>query len=392
MAYLYKRGNKWAYRAYAGKDPVTGRDKQKSKSGFATKKDADIAASLFERQFHSGEYIKPSKITFSDLCDDWLKHYSNDAKPNSIQIRRNALKHLSADFGDSPIQKVNKKMYQDTIDKLAEKYSHNHMSIIHSTANMIFKYALQNELITSLPTDDVRLPKKKKTVDDIEKGIQDSFLEKDELSDFLTVAKNKGLESDLLTFTMLAYTGLRIGELIALKWPDIDFNNYTARITKTYYNIERNKAGYQLDTPKNENSIRTISIDQLVIDLLLLHGSMQDDWKRENKPLYHDKDFIFATNDGYPKTPGHISERLKRLLKLAGIKKNISLHSFRHTHTALLIEANVHIKEMQQRLGHGSINTTMDVYAHLTKGTKQEASSRFSNLMQGISDSISDKT
>src|SRR5690625_3568993 len=103
MAYLYKRGKTWAYRAYAGKDPVTGKDKQKSKSGFATKKDAQLAAALFERQFHKGDYIKPSALSFDDLCTEWLKHYAVDAKESSIRSRRVALKHIIKEFEGIPI-------------------------------------------------------------------------------------------------------------------------------------------------------------------------------------------------------------------------------------------------------------------------------------------------
>ncbi|MFB4472730.1 tyrosine-type recombinase/integrase [Oceanobacillus caeni] len=393
MAYIYRRGKKWAYRAYAGKDPITGKDKQVSKSGFLTKKDAQLAAALFERNFHNGEYIEPSKITFNLLCDDWEKHYiSQGAKESSLRARKIALKHIRNELGDMAIQRISKKAYQDTIDKLANKFSTNYVSSIHTSANMVFEYAKENKIIKEVPTKDIKLPKKKKTVSDLEKGdtIHEKFLEKEELEEFLTVAKNEGLESDLLAFTMLAYTGLRVGEMVALKWSDIDFDNHTLRVIRTYYNPTNNKTEYTLLTPKTEGSIRTITIDKLLIDLLRLHKKEQDKIKNENKPFYHDNDFIFATNEGYPKTIKHISIRMQRLLKKTKIKKHVTPHSFRHTHTSLLIEANVHIKEIQERLGHSDINTTMDIYAHMTKNIKKEASTKFSNLMKNLSDNLID--
>ena len=393
MAYIYKRGNKWAYRAYAGKDPVTGKDKQVSKSGFLTKKDAQLAAALFERQFHSGEYIERSKITFEAICNDWLKHYlSQGAKESSHRARRIALTHIINEFGQVPIQKIMKKEYQDTIDNLANKFSTNYVSSIHTSANMVFEYAHENKLIKEVPSKGIKLPKKKKTVSDLEQGedIIGKFLEKEELEEFLTVAKNEGLEGDLLTFTMLAYTGMRIGEMIALKWSDIDFENYTLRIYKTYYNPTNNKTKYQLLTPKTESSIRTITIDPILIDLLQLHRHEQDHTKEANGPFYHDNGFIFATNEGYPKTIKHISIRMQRLLKKTSIEKHVTPHSFRHTHTSLLIEAGVHIKEIQERLGHSDINTTMDIYAHMTKNIKKEASTKFSNLMENLSKNLID--
>ncbi|PFA68740.1 site-specific integrase [Bacillus sp. AFS015802] len=394
MAYIYKRGKKWAYRAYAGKDPITEKDKQVSKSGFLTKKDAQLAAALFERQFHNDEYIQPSKITFNALSDDWEKHYlqTMKAKESSLRARKIALKHIKNEFGEIAIQKISKKAYQDTIDKLSNEFSTNYVSSIHTSANMVFEYAKENKLIKEVPTMDITLPKKKKTVADLEKGdsIKQKFLEKDELGEFLNIAKNDGLEGDLLTFTLLAYTGLRAGEMIALKWSDIDFDNQTLTVYRTYYNPTNNKSKYTLLTPKTQTSHRTITIDKLLIDLLQLHKEEQDEIKKENEPFYQDNNFILATNEGYPKTIKAISIRLNRLLKKSKINKDITPHSFRHTHTSLLIEANVHIKEIQERLGHSDINTTMDIYAHMTKNIKKEASNKFGNLMKDLSKNLID--
>lgn len=392
MAYIYKKGKKWAFRAYMGTDPLTGKEIKKSKSGFLTQKDAKLAAALFERQFHNGEYIQPSKLTFLILYNDWERHYSQDAKESSVRARRIALKHIINEFGQLPIQKITKKAYQDVIDKLATQFSTNYVSSIHTSTNMVFEYAITNNLIKEAPTKGIKLPKKKKTVSDLENdnSINEKFLEKEELEEFLTVTKNEGLESDLLAFTMLAYTGLRIGELVALKWSDIDFSEHTLRVIKTYYNPTNNKLKYTLLTPKTEGSIRTITIDPLLVDLLKQHKQQQEKIITDNKPFYKDNDFIFSTNEGYPKTIKHLSIRMQRLLKKTSIPKQVTPHSFRHTHTSLLIEANVHIKEIQERLGHSDIKTTMDIYAHMTKNIKKEASNKFSNLMKDLSKNLID--
>ncbi|MYL47664.1 tyrosine-type recombinase/integrase [Virgibacillus halodenitrificans] len=389
MARIYKKktkkGIKWGFRAYIGTDPVTGKDIRKAKEGFLTQKDAKLAAALFERQFHNGEYIQPSKITFNDLCSEWERHYhSQGAKDSRLRARKIALKHILNEFGKVPIQKITKKAYQDNIDQLAIKFSINYVSSIHTSANMVFQYAQENKLIKDIPTKDIKLPKKKETVEDLENdnSIVEKYLEKEELEELLRVTKNEGLEGDLLAFTMLAYTGLRVGELVALKWNDVDFDNHTLRVIRTYYNPTNNKQKYQLLTPKTKTSRRTISIDELLINMLRIYIKEQDKIKKDNKPFYHDDGFIFATNEGYPKTIKAISIRLQRLLKKTNIDKAITPHSFRHTHTSLLIEAGVHIKEIQERLGHADIKTTMDIYAHMTKNIKKEASIKFSNLME----------
>lgn len=390
MAYIYKRGTKWAYRAYAGKDPVTGKDKQASKSGFLTKKDAQLAAALFERQFHSGDYVQRSVVSFESLCEEWLRHYqAQGIKISSYETRKKGLAHMIEKFGDMPIQKITKKVYQDAIDSLARRYSVNTLIIIHSSANMAFNYAHEHKMIKDIPSKGVKLPQKRKTISELEnEHLEDNFFEKKELEVFLKTAKSEGLDSDLVLFSTLAYTGIRIGELLALKWTDINFDKNTLRISKTYYNPTHKKQDFQLLTPKTESSARTISIDRALISLLEAHRQEQEQFKETNAPFYVDEGFIFTGNEGYPKTMNIIANRMHRLLDRAGIKKRLTPHSMRHTHTALLIEANVHIKEIQERLGHSSINTTFSIYAHLTKDVKKEASDKFSDLMKDLSDNL----
>jgi integrase len=391
MARIYKKKNKkgisWGYRVYVGTDPLTGKDIRKSKEGFLTQKDARLAAALFERQIHNKEYIQPSGMLFADLCKDWEKHYSKDAKESSVRARHIALKKVIEVLGNIPLQKITTKAYQDIIDNLSNQYSYNYISSIHSSVSMVFTYATSLKMIKEVPTEGIKLPKKRIKVSDLEKNssLSDKFLEKEELEEFLSVTKTEGLEGDLLAFTMLAYTGLRIGEMIALKWEDIDFTNHTLRVIKTYYNPTNNKTKYTLLTPKTTGSIRTITLDPILINLLNQHKEEQEFTKEKNNLLYKDNNFIFATNEGYPKTIKHLSIRMQRILKRTQISKQITPHSFRHTHTSLLIEANVHIKEIQERLGHSDIKTTMDIYAHMTKTLKREASDKFSKLMKDLS-------
>src|SRR5699024_7235125 len=115
MAHIYRRGKKWAYRAYVGTDPITGKIKQVGKSGFLTKKDAQLAAAIVERQVHQGDYIEPSELTFDNLSKEWEKHYSVDAKISSVRARRKALKHAINEFGDKTIQSITKHEYQSFI-------------------------------------------------------------------------------------------------------------------------------------------------------------------------------------------------------------------------------------------------------------------------------------
>ncbi len=118
--------------------------------------------------------------------------------------------------------------------------------------------------------------------------------------------------------------------------------------------------------------------------LLKKHKAEQNEIKMRMRDKYHDNDFVFARPSGYPEVMKKVEQRMKRLLKIAKIDKQVTPHSLRHTHTSLLVESGVGIKEIQQRLGHTDIKTTMDIYAHMTKKLEEKASQKFSELMRSF--------
>ncbi|MFT9846587.1 tyrosine-type recombinase/integrase [Aneurinibacillus sp. REN35] len=104
----------------------------------------------------------------------------------------------------------------------------------------------------------------------------------------------------------------------------------------------------------------------------------------EYKGEYRNEQFIFAPEDRYPTLRKLVEIRLFRLLRKINIDKKITLHGFRHTHTSLLIEAGVGVKEIQLRLGHSDYSTTMNIYAHMTKNLEENAAEKFSRLISGL--------
>ena len=225
MAYIRKRNSKWSFTVNLAQDQLSGERKQITRSGFLSKKEAQLAAAQKEKEIAEGNLITESKTTFGLFFDEWLMHYEKQAKVSSVRARRIAAKHLLEVWKNRRLTTITRKMYQSQLDELSNIYSPNYLESIHSTGNMIFKYALSLELIKSNPTDHFKMPKKKMEVVDIEKNnMEEVFLEKEELSHFLKITAEHGLESHVLIFTTLSYSGLRIGELVALKWSDIDMN------------------------------------------------------------------------------------------------------------------------------------------------------------------------
>lgn len=248
-------GSKWAFTVDIGIDPITGKRKQKLKSGFNTKQEAKKAAASLIHELNEGTYLEETDRIFSDFAMEWLPIYSDsiDVKPGTIRVRIHEIGRLLPYFAPLKLKDITRKMYQDALNDLKDQgLSDSTREGINRTGRMIFRKALELELIKRDPTEFAYVKKDKKTIEQLEEEEVPKYLEKEELALFLKTAKDYGLEHDSLIFLILAYTGIRVGELVALKWKDIDFINHTISITKTYYNPNNNTLEYQSEV-KEEN-------------------------------------------------------------------------------------------------------------------------------------------
>ena len=242
MASYEKRGNTWRYRISLGKDAKRANINIFQTQGFKRKSDAKHHAEMVERQLRTGDYIAPSTSTFKQVANDWLKQYANEVKVSSVRAREKAIHHAIERFNNKPIQTINKHDYQRFVNDISAQYSKNYIDSIIASTNMIFKYAYDMKLIRIMPSEGIKRPKKKVSVEELEDTeIHKKFLEKDELFQFLEIAKITIHHKIALKY-FVHYIGMRAGELLALKWSDIDFENNTINITKTYYNPNNNKS------------------------------------------------------------------------------------------------------------------------------------------------------
>lgn len=382
---VYQRGNTYTIVIDIGRDPSTGKRKQQTKGGFKTIKEAKAYKNNALTQVQDNSYVKEKNTTFQEFSKQWLATYEKTVKTSTVRVRKHELGRLYNYFAKVPLKNITKAKYQKALLDMLDKLAHNTVSGIHTTAGMVFKKAIEWEIIKNNPVEFAKLPKKQQTIEEIENNAEDiKFLEKEELAIFLRTAKELGLEHDYLIFSLLAYSGMRVGELLALKWKDINTKENTISITKTIYNPNNQLEDYELLTPKTKASIRTIKMDDKIMDLLKKHKAYQNEQIMSTRNEYKDMGFIITRQHGYPELQKTVLNRMNRLLKGAGIEKDLTPHSLRHTHTSLLIEAGVGIKEIQQRLGHGDINTTMNIYAHMTKNMEEKASHKFSELMKDL--------
>lgn len=384
MASIKKDGSSWYFVVSNGKDPITFKPRQIKKRGFKTKKEAELAALEVELQIKKGEFFKGENMTFQSLYDEWMETYPYTRKKSSTRNRKQSAKHLLKAWANVSINKITKQVYRKHMNSLVPTYKYNTREGIHVVGKMMFDYAIDMEYLKISPTLNYALPKDMNQIDDEEKLV---FLEKSELVQFIEIAKKHGLYNDLEFFSLLAYSGMRIGEAICLQWKDIDFVNDSITINKTYYNPNNNKYKFELQRPKTRSSEREILIDPSIIKLLEALKVKQNKVKQENNKFYKDEGFVFTCPEGYPPSIRQFSNRLQRLLKRMGdLNKHITPHSFRHTHASLLIEANANMKVISHRLGHATISTTDQIYGHLTRGLEKKASHQFSKLMKDLVD------
>jgi integrase len=382
-------GSKWAFTIDIGIDPKTGKRRQKTKSGFKTLKEAEDAATDLLYDLNQGNYIKENNILFKDFAPLWLSMYceEREVKPGTIRVRKHEIDKLMPYFGYLKLKDINSNKYKQVLNTFKNCYSDKTVDGIHRAGRMIFKKAIEMEYIKKDPTQFVVLQKKKKTIEELAKAPIPKYMEKRELALFLETAATHGLEMDYSTFLTLSYTGIRVGELVALQWKDIDFEKKCIRIIKTYYNPKNNTVQYMLVTPKTVGSVRTIVVEDDVIEALKIHKKEQDKIKNRNGDSYTDNDFVFANTQkkpGYPILIKTVENRMKRLLKLAELNEELTPHSLRHTHTSLLAEAKVVLEDIMERLGHSDDDTTRNIYRHVTEEMKKEASQKFGQLMRNL--------
>lgn len=382
-----ERNGKYHYR-YDIIDPITGKRKQKETRGYETPKEAEREGIRIQAEQLAGTFVDEKNVTFEDFSKEWLTYYDNTGrvKVSTIRVRDHEIRRLAEHFNRIKLKDITRPQYQKALNMLHKELADNTIDGIHRTARMIFRRAIEVGAIKSDPTEYAYVPKTRKTVEELEEEVIPKYLEKEELAAFLKAATDHGIRLDRQIFFTLAYTGMRIGELAALKWSDIDENDNTISITKTYYNPNNIIADYQLLTPKTKTSRRIIDVDSEVISVIKELLLEQRETKMAHRKTYHDNDFIFTLDKfpGYPIYLKLIGIRMARLLKITKLNQSFTPHSLRHTHTSLLSEAGVSLEQIMQRLGHSDDKTTRTIYLHVTKSRKVEASHKFSELMRGI--------
>jgi integrase len=201
-------------------------------------------------------------------------------------------------------------------------------------------------------------------------------LSPEEVSRFLDIARDTDY---YVYFATLLYTGLRRGELLALRWRNLDLGSGKLSVVETAYRLGSGE--YRIKEPKTAQSRRTVILPPSLVELLRGYRFDQELLRIQLGIGLNADDFVFIRPDGSPVNPNAITLAFRRIIKRAGLK-DIRIHDLRHTHASLMLKAGIHPKVVSERLGHANIGITLDLYSHVLPGLQEAAAVKFDGILE----------
>ena len=333
--------------------------RQKLEKIGSNKKEAERALAKRIDAINGGTYKELRESTFAEFSEKWLAHVEPRLKPSTYDgYKRYVEGHLIPAFGKYPLRALNAGLIQAWADeKLAERLAPKSVNNLMVVLKKALKDAVTWGYLATNPATEVRrVPVPHKEMRALSAG---------EVKRFLAAAE----PAYWLLFAVAVFTGLRRGELIALKWGDVDWEAGRLSVRRSLWK------GRYMD-PKSRRSIRRVDLAPQVLEAL-----------REARPDGNGdsiKDqLIFSSSNGQPLEPDNlIKRRFLPALERAELPR-IRFHDLRHTYASLLIQAGEHPKAIQQALGHASIQTTLDTYGHLLPGAFEHSGQRIERTVLG---------
>ncbi len=296
----------------------------------------------------------------------YLEHWLEDVHKSSIRIStyaryRNLLDlHILPGLGSIQLQKLSPQHIQSFYArKLKEGLSARSVRILHAVLHKALDNAVRTNLMTRNVCNAVTPPRLTK--------YEIQPLSEAQARTLLDAARGQRLEALL---TLAITTGMRRGELLALRWQDINFDTKSLHIRRSVNRLVG--YGFVESEPKTAKSRRKIVLPDFVIDILKQHRTRQLEERLIDGTHWHNQDLVFCNTHGRFLQSDRLREMLQRLLKEAGLPY-IRFHDLRHSAASILLSMGVHPKVVQELLGHSAISMTMDTYSHVLPSMHQEA-------------------
>lgn len=380
--WVEKRGeNKWRLNVPGGTGPDGKRKVFRKNAEAKSGREAEKLLDLFSAEVLKGEYVQPSKLTFKDYSERWLRDYAEaELELKTIHRYREllvsrvlpAMGHLKlGEIKGVHLAEFYRNLKEDGIrldgkpGKLSDSTVHHHHRLLSSMLNK----AVEWQLISSSPTEKLKPPKVKKK--------QAAFYDEDQSARLLGALDEAPLKykvAILLTIT----TGLREGELAGLEWPDVNFENETITVRQAAQYLP-GKGTFEKD-PKNETSKREIPVASSVMGLIKEYRKEQMKRRLKVGDLWQGSERLFTTWDGRPGHAYAVGAWFSKFLKRHKLP-HLTFHGLRHTAATLMIAEGIPLKNVSSLLGHAKIGTTGDIYAHALKSVNRLAAEKMDTLI-----------
>ena len=365
---IAKRGSSYSYIVRV-KDPETGKSKQKWISGFDTKEEAKSARDKARTESRDGVFVSPTKITVQEHFEEWWEIKRTKVKPTTAENYRFILdRYILPKFGSQLLKDLSSAKIEKVFIELIQDLSESTVRLVSIVLSQGLERAVKERRIAFNPAKGIERPKgRKRSVTPYTSNELKALLE--------------SLESHRLFafFRLLAYTGARRGEILALRWSDLDFDKATLSISKNRTRL--GKSVIEQDSTKGGDGKRLVQLDSETLRLVRDHRRRQIEERMKAGSLWQEADFIFTQENGLPLDPSTPYQLFKKTAKRLGLRSE-SLHSIRHLHATELLNSGAGVHLVKDRLGHSDISTTLRIYAHIRPEQKQEVADLFARAIE----------
>jgi len=339
---------------------------------FKMQSEARIWLQSTRTQIQDGLTLAGAQTFLKDFLEHWLKSYASSVRPNTIRSYAGVIQyHILPALGNIKLKDLSIDRIQMFYNNETENGTSPRMvQYIHSVLRRSLNFALRWGLLVRNPALGAIRPKLLKT--------EMKTLNGDQVRVFLSAAK--GTRNEAL-FWIAVSTGLREGEILGLKWSDLDWKTKRLQVKRQLQRLKGE--GLVLTEPKSAAGKRLIILSSATLTVLQKHLNLQQEEKMFAGENWQENDLIFPSTLGTPLDPSNMSKDFKDTLKMARLP-NIRFHDLRHTAASLMLLQGIHPKIVQERLGHSDISLTLNTYSHVIPTMQEEAAEKMDEILAPI--------
>jgi integrase len=374
---VVKRGSTWSYVIDLAPDPASGKRRQRWKGGFRTRKEAEAALRSFAVAADEGRVVERSKRTVAEYLREWLAALRPRVRPTTLASYAIAIDRIVREIGQVPLQALTPMHVETLYADLSAHGGRDGRALSPKTVrncHIVLRKALADAERLGLVVRNVAAVARPPAV----RRVEQQTWSASELRRFLALLSGERLEA---AFVLLATTGMRRGELLGLRWTDVDLPSRRISVVQALVTVHNELL---LTAPKTAKSRRRIALDQFTVTRLRDHKRRQAEERLAAGELWDaTADLVFTDEAGGPLHPDSFSRTFNRLARSAGLPR-IRLHDLRHGYATLALQAGVHPKVVSERLGHATVGITLDLYSHVVEGLDAEAADTVAAQLFGV--------